>query len=63
MAGKRERYDGDCKPNSNQRLPSGNWTSDGKSEGKPTGAVRSTPDAYQGPRPQGGESTPAKPAN
>lgn len=56
----RER--GDCESNSNQRLPGGNWNSDGLSQGKQEGAVRPTPDAYQGPRTEG-ESTPAKPAN
>lgn len=56
----RERGESEC--NSNQRLPSGNWNSDGLSQGKQEGAVRPTPDAYQGPRSEG-ESTPAKPAN
>lgn len=62
MAGKRERYDGECQSNSNQRYPSGHFTTDGKSEGKQEGPCRPTADAYQGPRSEG-ESTPAKPAN
>jgi hypothetical protein len=45
-----------------QRLPKGHFDSDGKSQGEQTGAVRKSPDAYQGPRDRG-ESTPAKPGN
>ena len=45
-----------------QRLPKGHFDSDGLSQGKPTGPVRSDCDAYQGPRSEG-ESTPAKPGN
>lgn len=33
----------------NQTIPS-NWTRDGVSEGKKTGAVRPSPNAYQGSR-------------
>lgn len=35
------------KSNSNQKLPS-NWNANGVSQGKKTGPVRSSPDAYQG---------------
>jgi hypothetical protein len=42
------------KSNPNQKLP-GNWTPDGVSKGKPTGPVRPTRDACQGPR-KGGQS-------
>jgi hypothetical protein len=56
------REKGDTYCNANQRYPSGHFTTDGKSEGKVTGAVRPTADAEQGKRSEG-ESTPAKPAN
>lgn len=32
-------------PQPNQRLPGGHFNSNGQSQGKPTGAVRPTPDA------------------
>jgi hypothetical protein len=59
---KRERDERDSCCIANQRLPKGHFDSDGRSEGKSTGPVRPTHDAYQGPRSEG-ESTPAKPAN
>lgn len=37
------------KSNSEPKIPS-NWTPDGLSKGKQTGAVRPSHDAYQGPR-------------
>jgi hypothetical protein len=58
---KRER-ESETYCNSNQRLPKGHFDSDGRSEGKSTGAVRPTPDAYQGPRSEG-ETNTAKPEN
>jgi hypothetical protein len=59
---KRESERGESRAQPNQRLPKGHFDSDGRSEGKSTGPVRPTHDAYQGPRSEG-ESTPAKPAN
>jgi len=60
---KRDREErGESRAQPNQRLPKGHWDEDGRSQGKETGAVRPTCDAYQGPRSEG-ESTPAKPAN
>jgi hypothetical protein len=59
---KRESERGESRAQPNQRLPKGHFDSDGLSEGKQTGPVRPTCDAYQGPRSEG-ESTPAKPAN
>jgi hypothetical protein len=56
---KRER-ESETYCNSNQRLPKGHFDSDGLSQGKAVGPVRSDCDAYQGPRP-GGEETPPKP--
>jgi len=46
MAGKQEP----ARSNSEPKLPKGHFDSDGKSQGKQEGAVRKTPDAYQGPR-------------
>jgi hypothetical protein len=60
MPSKRDERQSESQPN--QRLPKGHFDSDGLSQGKPTGPVRSDCDAYQGPRSEG-ESTPAKPAN
>ena len=48
-------YDKTENPNSVPRVPN-NWTSDGLSTGKATGAVRKSPDAQQGPR-DGGQSS------
>lgn len=48
---------GESRAQPNQRLPKGHFDSDGKSQGERDGCVRSTPDAYQGPRPSGGESS------
>lgn len=69
MAGKRgrepsptSREQGESYCNANQRLPKGNFSTDGVSQGKQEGPCRPTADAYQGPRSEG-ESTPAKPAN
>lgn len=56
----REKGESYC--NANQRLPKGNFDSNGVSQGQRDGACRPTADAYQGPRSEG-ESTPAKPAN
>jgi hypothetical protein len=57
---KREQDQPESQPN--QRLPKGHFDSDGLSQGKPAGPVRSDCDAYQGPRSEG-ESNTAKPAN
>jgi len=35
----------ESRSNSNQRIPSGNFNTDGVSQGKQSGAVRPTPDA------------------
>ncbi|HWW29940.1 MAG TPA: hypothetical protein VNY80_09990 [Steroidobacteraceae bacterium] len=48
---------GESRAQPNQRLPKGHFDSDGLSEGAQTGCVRRSPDAYQGPRPEGGESS------
>jgi hypothetical protein len=62
MPGKRESERGESRAQPNQRLPKGHFDSDGLSQGKAVGPVRSDCDAYQGPRP-GGEETPPKPAD
>jgi hypothetical protein len=54
---KRESNRGESRAQPNQRLPKGHFTDDGVSEGAQTGCVRRSPDAYQGPRPEGGESS------
>ena len=40
----------------NQRLPTGHFDNEGRSMGKMDGDGRKVHDAYQGPRPSGGES-------
>lgn len=61
MAGKETRSptrkdQGESRAQPNQRLPKGNFNSDGLSQGKATGPVRPGWDAEQGPRPKSEES-------
>jgi hypothetical protein len=59
---KRESERGESRAQPNQRLPRGHFDSDGLSQGKEKGPVRSECDAYQGPRSEGDTNT-AKPEN
>ena len=53
---KREERSEESRAQPNQRLPKGHFDSDGLSRGEQTGAVRKSPDAEQGPRPEREES-------
>lgn len=52
----KKQHEGKSHPQPNQRIPAGNFNHEGVSQGKKDGAVRPTPDAYQGERPKGEQS-------